>query len=397
MCFFMIKYLIVGESVKKTLQKMDKPLFFLMVAFTILGLVMIFSASSITAVLYNKVEESYFFKRQLLFVLVSWIAGFSFFLRFPTKKYKVLAPLSMIGIVLIIFLLIPYGAITNSAKSWFNLGFFSFQPSEFLKPIMIVYLAVYLEKIISRDELNITKLITPLILVLLGCGLIAMQPDFGTALIVACIAGMIFLAIPNTNASIKKIKIAGVITGLVCLIIILTGDFLNKEQMSRFVFKNPCTRYTEKTGYQVCNGFIAINNGGLFGVGLGNSTQKYLYLPEAHTDFIFPIIIEELGAVVGVIIIICYGILLSRLIKIAKKSSTIRGKYIAYGTFCYILVHLLINFMGVLALIPLTGVPVPFLSYGGSFYISLICLLFVCERVAIETNNNKTKELIRSI
>ena len=256
----MIKYLIVGESVKKTLQKMDKPLFFLMVAFTILGLVMIFSASSITAVLYNKVEESYFFKRQLLFVLVSWIAGFSFFLRFPTKKYKVLAPLAMIGIVLIIFLLIPYGAITNSAKSWFNLGFFSFQPSEFLKPIMIVYLAVYLEKIISRDELNITKLITPLILVLLGCGLIAMQPDFGTALIVACIAGMIFLAIPNTNASIKKIKIAGVITGLVCLIIILTGDFLNKEQMSRFVFKNPCTRYIEKTGYQVCNGFIAINN-----------------------------------------------------------------------------------------------------------------------------------------
>ena len=363
MCFFMIKYLIVGESVKKTLQKMDKPLFFLMVAFTILGLVMIFSASSITAVLYNKVEESYFFKRQLLFVLVSWIAGFSFFLRFPTKKYKVLAPLAMIGIVLIIFLLIPYGAITNSAKSWFNLGFFSFQPSEFLKPIMIVYLAVYLEKIISRDELNITKLITPLILVLLGCGLIAMQPDFGTALIVACIAGMIFLAIPNTNASIKKIKIAGVITGLVCLIIILTGDFLNKEQMSRFVFKNPCTRYIEKTGYQVCNGFIAINNGGLFGVGLGDSKQKYLYIPEPHNDFIFSILAEELGFVGCAVVLILFAVFIWRGVLIAMKAPDMFGSLIAIGITSLVAIQVIINVAVVTSSMPATGMPLPFFSY----------------------------------
>lgn len=383
---------------KDAFKKIDKTLFFFMIIYTILGLVMIFSASSITAVLYNRVEESYFFKKQLIFVLASWIFGLGFVLRFPTSKYKRLAPFSMIAIMAALFLLIPYGSITNSARSWYDLGFFSFQPSEFVKSIMIVYLAVYFDKIILNKDFKTQKIIIPFILVLITCGLIAYQPDLGTAIIVAGIAGLIFLALPIRTKEMNKMKLGAIGTALILFVfVIFGGSFLNAEQTSRLTYKNPCTRYTEKTGYQVCNGFIAISNGGLFGVGLGNSTQKYLYLPEAHTDFIFPIIVEELGVIIGIIIILGFLVLLWKLLQIAKNSSTVRGSIIAYGTFCYILLHLIINFMGILALIPLTGVPVPFLSYGGSFYINLLFLLFLNQRVVIEKNNNKTKDLLRRI
>ena len=181
------------------------------------------------------------------------------------------------------------------------------------------------------------------------------------------------------------------------LFVALSGNLLTKEQADRLNFKSPCTRYTEKTGYQVCNGFIAISNGGLFGKGLGNSTQKYLYLPEAHTDFIFPIIVEEIGVLGASIVILMYILLLFRLLKISRESSTIRGTIIAYGTFCYIILHLAVNFLGILALIPLTGVPVPFLSYGGSFLMNVLFLMFVNERIAIETNINKENLAIRRI
>lgn len=134
-----------------------------------------------------------------------------------------------------------------------------------------------------------------------------------------------------------------------------------------------------------------MHNGGLFGTGLGNSTQKYLYLPEAHTDFIFAIIVEELGLIFGILLIIGYIYILYRILKIAKKAYTLRGAILAYGTFALILMHLLINFLGILAVIPLTGVPVPLLSYGGSFTINIIVMLFVVQRVAIENNIAKSK------
>lgn len=383
---------------KKYFDKIDKPLFILMVIYTILGLVMIFSASSITAVLYNRVEEYYFFKKQLIIVFASWIMGFGIVLKMPTSRFKKLAPWGMAFILLALVGLFPYGTITNSAKSWYDLKFFSFQPSEFAKSIIIVYLAVYLEKLLITKDWKIKKIIVPFVFALIAVGLIVAQPDLGTAVIVAGIAAFIFLILPVKTKEVKTMKFVGVITGIVCVSMLLFSSwFLTKEQTSRLTYKAPCTRYTEKTGYQVCNGFIAISNGGLFGVGLGNSTQKYLYLPEAHTDFIFPIIVEELGSIVGIIIIIGFLLLLYRLLILAKRAGTIRGAIIAYGTFCYILLHLIVNFMGILALIPLTGVPVPFLSYGGSFYINLIFLLFLNQRVVIENNASKTKNLVRSL
>ena len=167
--------------------------------------------------------------------------------------------------------------------------------------------------------------------------------------------------------------------------------------MRRLVFKDPCSRYTEPTGYQVCNGLIAMKNGGLLGRGLGNSTQKYLYLPESHTDFIFPIIIEELGLVSGVVIILVYGLILFRIFRIAKQSETLRCSIIAYGVFWYLALHILINLLGILALIPLTGVPLPFLSYGGSFTANIVIMIFVVERACAENKMLKLKREIKEL
>ena len=174
-------------------------------------------------------------------------------------------------------------------------------------------------------------------------------------------------------------------------------DLLSSKQLQRLQFQNPCSRYTEDTGYQVCNGFIAIHNGGLFGNGLGNSTQKYLYLPEAHTDFVFPILVEELGTIVSILVLVGYLYILYRILKVGKEArGNIRNMILCYGTFVFLLLHLLVNLMGVLALIPLTGVPLPFLSYGGSFTINFLLMLFVVERVAIENKQMKLeKEMAR--
>ena len=383
---------------KKIFNKLDKKLLLLILVFTIFGLVMVFSASSISAVLYNKVEETYFFKRQAFIAIGMWFVGIFFILRIPTSKYKILAKSYFFLILLILALIFPYGTITNSAKSWFQIGPVRVQPSEFFKSAMILYFGVYFEKLIQKKDFDNKRVMWPIILSVIGIGLVAIQPDLGTAIIIAGIFGLLILYLPIKTKAYNFFKTSGVIT--ICVLVLfvaLSGNLLTKEQADRLNFKSPCTRYTEKTGYQVCNGFIAISNGGLFGKGLGNSTQKYLYLPEAHTDFIFPIIVEEIGVSGASIVILMYILLLFRLLKISRESSTIRGTIIAYGTFCYIILHLAVNFLGILALIPLTGVPVPILSYGGSFLMNVLFLMFVNERIAIETNINKENLAIRRI
>ena len=147
------------------------------------------------------------------------------------------------------------------------------------------------------------------------------------------------------------------------------------------------------TGSQVCNGYIAINNGGLTGVGLGNSTQKYLYLPEPYTDFIYAIIVEELGVIVGIIILLLYMVLLYRILMIGRKSFTTRGALICYGVAGYIFIHIAVNLTGMFGLFILTGVPLPFMSYGGSFTWSLLGALTLVQRVNIENRLEEQGEL----
>ena len=384
---------------RKLLSKMDIPLLLVILLFIVLGLTMIYSASSVSSVVRYGYAPYHFFVRQAIFVGVSLFVGFTLIIRLPTRTYGALAWPLLIAIILALVLLFIKGEVTNNAQSWYDFGFFSLQPSEFAKSILIVFMAVFYNKLQYKKSKNIYSYLIPLAAGALIAGLVIMQPDLGSAAIIAGIVFLTFISIPLVkNNMIRFIKIIAI--GLVIGLIVLLysgADFLNSMQMDRLTFQNPCSRYTETTGYQVCNGFIAINNGGLFGVGLGNSTQKYLYLPESHTDFIFPIIVEELGLIVGILIILGYIFMLYRILKIAKSSENLRCSVIAYGTFWFLTLHILVNLLGILALIPLTGVPLPFLSYGGSFTVNVIIMLFVVERVNIENNINKTKREIKAL
>lgn len=384
---------------RKLLSKMDIPLLLIMLIFIVLGLTMIYSASSVSSVVRYGYAPYHFFVRQAIFVGVSLFVGFTLIIRLPTRTYGALAWPLLIAIILALVLLFIKGEVTNNAQSWYDFGFFSLQPSEFAKSILIVFMAVFYNKLNYKKTKNIYSYLIPLAAGALIAGLVIMQPDLGSAAIIAGIVFLTFISIPLVkNNMIRFIKIIAI--GLVIGLIVLLysgADFLNSMQIDRLTFQNPCSRYTETTGYQVCNGFIAINNGGLFGVGLGNSTQKYLYLPESHTDFIFPIIVEELGLVTGILIILGYVFMLYRILKIAKSSENLRCSVLAYGTFWFLTLHILVNLLGILALIPLTGVPLPFLSYGGSFTVNVIIMLFVVERVNIENNINKTKREIKAL
>ena len=384
---------------RKLLSKMDIPLLLIMLIFIVLGLTMIYSASSVSSVVRYGYAPYHFFVRQAIFVGVSLFVGFTLIIRLPTRTYGALAWPLLIAIILALVLLFIKGEVTNNAQSWYDFGFFSLQPSEFAKSILIVFMAVFYNKLQYKKSKNIYSYLIPLAAGALIAGLVIMQPDLGSAAIIAGIVFLTFISIPLVkNNMIRFIKIIAI--GLVIGLIVLLysgADFLNSMQIDRLTFQNPCSRYTETTGYQVCNGFIAINNGGLFGVGLGNSTQKYLYLPESHTDFIFPIIVEELGLIVGILIILGYIFMLYRILKIAKSSENLRCSVLAYGTFWFLTLHILVNLLGILALIPLTGVPLPFLSYGGSFTVNVIIMLFVVERVNIENKINKTKREIKAL
>ena len=304
MFLFYVK-IIIGENMKDIMKKIDKPLFILTIILSLFGLIMIFSASSISSVLQYKVTEYYFFYKQAIFLIFAFCLSFVIY-RIPTEWYRKISVVGILGIILILIGLKTYGHVTNSARSWFKVLGFSVQPSEFAKTIIILYLAFWYGK--RKKYSSIYDTFLPLVPCIVIFFLVASEPDLGTASIIASICMFIFFTLPfNKNPLMLFLKF-GTIAGIIGALIFLNGnsEILTSTQASRFNFKNPCSRYLEETGYQVCNGYIAINNGGLFGVGLGKSTQKYLYLPESHTDFIFPIIIEELGAITGIGIILIY-------------------------------------------------------------------------------------------
>ena len=365
--------------------KLDKPLMIVMFVLMIFGLIMVLSASSMAS--YMRYHNSIYFYliRQGLFMLVGLI-GFFVAIYFPTKLFKKVSPFLMFLLIVSLFGLMIYGSVYNSSQSWYDLKYITIQPSELGKLIVILFLAYYYEK--HRDELdNQWTLLKPIIISTIIIVLVAMQPDLGTAFVIFGIIILIFYALPlkkTTRMPINKIFIGGIL--LVALILILTGgSFLRDYQLKRFQFMNPCERYEDKTGYQLCNSIIALKNGGLTGKGIGESTQKYLYLPESHTDFIFPIIIEEWGLIVGIVILILYAFMLYRILGIAKRATNLGNSIIAYGVFAYLLLHIAINLIGVLNIGPLTGVPLPFLSYGGSYTITLIVAMGFVERVHYET------------
>lgn len=374
---------------KDIIKNIDKPLFILTLILFVLGLVMIFSASNVTSYMNGGSPYAYFF-RQGLFLIVSFIFCI-IMVKFNTKFYGMMSNILLIAFVAVLILLLIYGKATNYAVSWIPIGPFTLQPSEFIKVIIIVFMARFYEVHEKRLN-NFFIALIPLIIGVVITFLIMLQPDLGTAIIFAALTGIVFFSSPVSK--VIKLKVIALFFGM-CLVIgavlvMSGGSFLQARQLERFNFTRPCDRLLD-TGNQVCNGYIAINNGGLTGIGLGNSTQKYLYLPYPYTDFIFAVIVEELGLVVGIAIILAYLYLLYRILKIGRESYTNRGALLCYGVAVYIFLHVIVNLMGLFGLMPMTGVPLPFMSYGGSFTLCLMVSLAIVQRVNIENKIRSKK------
>ena len=371
----------------KKLKYLDKPLLFISILLFIIGLVMVFSASNVTAYMSHAVNPYHYFIKQAVFLGIG-IVLFFVMIVFNTNVYGKVSHLLLIGNIAALVALLVYGSAKNNAVSWFELGFgvvkITIQPSEFIKVISIVFLAEYYE--VNKEKLTgWLKCLFPIGICIGIAALIFIQPDLGTTLIYATTIAVMFFSVPMP----KEIKYKILFIGLALVVLAVFSIFgmgkniLRERQLERFDISNPCAKILDN-GNQVCNCYIAINNGGLMGVGLGNSTQKYLYLPEPYTDFIFAIIVEELGVVTGVFILLMYMIILLRILIIGRKSPTNKGALLCYGIATYIFLHIVVNLMGIMGLIPLTGVPLPFMSYGGSYTICLIAALTIVQRVSIE-------------
>ena len=387
---------------RKVLRNIDKPLLLVTALLFSIGLIMIFSASNVTAFM-TKAESPYFyFIKQAFFLITGSICITIPILMCPTKSYPQLSKILMFIFIGLLVYVLAFSEAKNQAKSWIDLGFFSLQPSEFIKVISIVWFSCYYDMISkmkkpkNKDEKNLKKIIalwTPIGMTFIVAILIFFQPDLGTTIIFLGIFALIFFAAPQDKSFKTKMFFIAIGVLLLGVVLFKSGiEFVNERQLERFDYFRPCDKLLD-TGSQVCNGYIAINNGGLTGVGLGNSTQKYLYLPEPYTDFIFAIIVEELGLVVGIGIILLFMFVLYRILLIGRRSYTARGALICYGIAAYIFIHIAVNLTGMFGLFILTGVPLPFMSYGGSYTWSLIAALAIVQRINVETKLEERGEL----
>jgi len=339
------------------MKKINKKLLLSVIILSLFGLLMIYSSSSIWAS--YKFNDPYkYLKTQSLFLLISYII-INIVSKIPYQIYKKYSnPILLSCIVLLILVLIPgIGTIRNGSRSWFGIGSFGIQPSEFAKLGLIIFTSKYLSNNKIKDIK--TSVLPILLVVFIIFALIMLQPDFGTGvIIVISIISLLFISGVNMNFFIKM--------GIIGLIGIITLVIIAPYRMQRITsFLNPWSDPLG-SGFQIIQSLYAIGPSGLLGTGLGNSIQKHFYLPEPQTDFIFSIISEELGFLGVIIISTLFIIIIHQGFKISIKQEDNFSKYLSFGITFSIAFQTILNLMVVVGLIPVTGVTLPFLSYGGS-------------------------------
>ena len=347
-------------------KNIDLVLFFAVVFISIFGVVMIYSSSSIWAE-YKFNDAFKYLKHQSIFLIIGFILMIVIS-KIPYTYYLNKANnILFVCFFLLILVLIPgIGTIRNGSRSWFGIGGFGIQPSEFMKLSLIIFASKYLYK----NEKNINDIkngVLPILFVtLVVFALIMLQPDFGTGVItVMSIVGLLFIA----GVNMKFFFIVGIFGLIGAVILILIAPYRFERILS---FINPWIDPLG-SGFQAIQSLFAIGPGGLLGLGLGNSIQKHFYLPEPQTDFIFAIISEELGFLGIVIVSSLFLTIIYRGFKISMNSKDLFSKYVAFGITFQLAFQTLLNLMVVVSLIPITGVTLPFLSYGGSSLLITLC------------------------
>ncbi len=356
---------------KKILKSYDYTLIIAIILLALFGLVMVYSASMASSVQRYHVPSDYFYQKQKLYLIASGII-FIFLALFPYKimrSTKFLLP--MVGISILGLLgLFVFGEVRGNAQSWYDFGVISIQPAEFVKISLIIYLsAVYAKKQTYINKFN-HGVLPPLAYLVIVLGLIAVQPDFGTALIIGLIAGSIIISSGMNIKTITKLLLLGMIL-LSPVFLVMQDEIFSEKRLERFEVLNDPFKDELDSGFHLANSYIAIGSGGVNGLGLGKSIQKLGYLPESHTDFIMAVIAEELGVWGVSFVIITLGYIVLRGIYLGLRCKDPFGSLLAIGISSMIGIQSFINLAGVSGVIPLTGVPLPFVSYGGSSLLQL--------------------------
>jgi cell division protein FtsW len=389
--------------IKRYLKSLDYSLITAIVLLCMIGAIMVYSSSGIIAVMRHEVASDHFFRGQVNAMLVGGVM----FLLFSVLPYQLFRKRiffwANIGLSIgLLLTVLAVGEVVNNAQSWINIGGVKFQPAEFVKIGVIIFLAASY----GRNQAIINRfwkgIVPPIVYVLVIFYLINKQPDLGTALLIfgtAC--AMVFAS----GIHLKKIVTIGAMVAIpLGTILYFTYDlFLTPNQVMRFTVAYEPFKYVQEKGYQLVSGFISITNGGFFGVGLGESTQKYGHLPEPHTDFIMAVIAEELGFVGVAAILLGLAFVVFRGLMIARKCPDAFGSLLAIGISSMIGIQTAVNIGGLTGLMPLTGVPLPFISYGGTsivlLFISMGILMnihrFSKMRVAKKKNENSGLKVVK--
>jgi len=344
-----------------------------------IGLVMVFSASSATA--YAEYHDTaYFVKRQLVWLAIGGVFAYGAY-RVDYTKLKRIAP-AFVGItaLLLLLTLIPHvGLQTGGARRWLGASALSFQPSEVAKLALVIFLAAKLSSI-GEDVRSLVRGVAPALLVTAILGMfILLEPDMGTASLLMFTAfGMLFCA----GARIEHLVIVGIT--LLPPVAIMVGSSAYKRARI-LAFLDPW-KDAQNTGFHIVQSLLALGSGGIFGLGLGASRQKFFYLPEAHTDFIFDVIGEELGLLGTMIVLALFATLAVRAFLLAQKTTDRFGYFLIVGCALLIVIQAFINIGVVTSSWPVTGVPLPFISFGGtSLIVSLIAAALI---VNVARRNN---------
>lgn len=358
--------------------KIDKPLFIVTIILVIFGLFMVYSASNVVA-MYKYNDSFYFLKRQCIFAVIGLIVMFLFIKLDIDKIYKNVTLIFIISLLLLILVLIPeIGVVRGGARSWIGFGSISIQPAEFMKLGIILLISKYLSR--YQHELKKFKnFMGMLLLVVLVFGLIMLQPDFGTGLVLVL---SIIVLLFCTQAPIKYfLLLIGI--GVVGLIGLIVSE--PYRMMRILAYLDPWSDPLG-SGFQTIQSLFAVAPSGIFGLGYNNSLQKHFFLPEPQNDFIFAIICEELGLIGALILLGLFLYMILRIIRISKKVIDPFHKYLSLGIGISIFVQVFINIGVVIGLLPVTGITLPFISYGGS---SLVLTLGM---VAVVLNISKYQE-----
>lgn len=372
------------EVSKKSSGGIDFGMFVITISLLCIGLVMVASASSYHALIYYG-DSNHLFVRQLCFALVGIVAMIAIS-KVDYRKYKKWGYLAFIlAAILLLLVITPLGVTRNGAKRWLGIGeVLQFQPSEIMKPVLVIAIATYLSR--NTRKLNDWKgYIVPIIMLLI-VGLLMYFQKHMSGLLVLGVAALSVIFTSGVKLKAKTIVAAVLIVGLAGTAFIFADNF----RLQRiFSFLNP-EQDIQDGNWQAAQSLYAIGSGGLLGRGLGQSRQKYLWLPEAQNDFIFSILGEELGFVGSAVVLILFACFIFKGYKIAMTCKDFYGSLIAAGITSVFAIQIIVNIAVVTCTMPVTGMPLPFFSYGGTSLAINLCSMGVL--LNISKNCNTVKE-----